>query len=318
MTDRPILTVTLNPALDITVSIGKLTPMRKLRCSTPRYDPGGGGVNVSRAIKELGGTSRAFIALAGATGEQYREVLASAGLDVEVWKFEGETRFSLTVMEESTGEHYRFVLPGPAQDEAVAGDLLEAISRSVGGGGGFVVASGSLPPGLPADFFARLTRRTRDLGAQLVLDTSGPALRAALAERPYIVRMNHIEAHELAGGGEDTPEAVEKLADRLLARGAAEIVIIALGAEGSFVATEGTRAHIRPPAVPVVSMVGAGDSSIGATTLALARGWPLIEACAFGVAAAASAVTTEATQLCRRPETERYFRQIVASIASHT
>src|SRR6476660_9435452 len=110
----PVLTVTLNPALDLTTSVERLKPLRKLRCAAPRFHPGGGGVNVSRAIKELGGESRAFVAVGGQTGGQLRRLLDRAGLDVDYWPLSGETRTSFTVMDEAAKVPYRFLLPGPS------------------------------------------------------------------------------------------------------------------------------------------------------------------------------------------------------------
>jgi 6-phosphofructokinase 2 len=149
----------------------------------------------------------------------------------------------------------------------------------------------------------------------LILDTSGPHLVAALAERPYIVRLNHLEAQELVGGGID-PAGVAHTASVLLARGAAEAVIVTLGEHGAFIASAGGRVHIRPPRVPTVSMVGAGDSFIGALALGLVRDWPVEEAARFGVAAAAAAVSTPAGELCDRETTERYF-EATAGMVEH-
>ncbi|HEY0918485.1 1-phosphofructokinase family hexose kinase [Devosia sp.] len=315
MSTPPILTISLNPALDITTSTEALRPARKLRCTPPHYDAGGGGTNVARAIKILGGESRAFVVLGGATGAQYRAILEGYGLDCEVWEARGETRFSLTVMEQSSGQHYRFVLPGPPREDLEIDLLLAALERKIGDGYRFVVATGSLPPGMPTDIYARLARIARDSGARFVLDTSGPALTAALAEKPYIVRFNHLEAQELVGG-DDPRAAAVTLANDVIGRGAAEVAIATLVEQGAYVATAGGSFYVRPPAVTVRSAVGAGDSFVGAMVLRLAQGWRLEDACRYGAAAAASAVTTEATELCTRADTERYFAQIAPERAA--
>jgi 6-phosphofructokinase 2 len=307
MSASQILTVTLNPALDITTSVGRVTPQLKLRCGPPRYDAGGGGVNVSRAIKELGGTSRAFVMIGGANGAVYRDVLANAGIEAELWEGKGETRFSLTVMEDETGDHYRFLLPGPPHDPAEADGLLAGLAESLESGIRFVVASGSLPPGLPIDFYARLTRAAHATAAATIVDASGPALVATLKEKPYCVRLNHHEARELVGG--DAPP--EELAHRLVATGAAQVAIVTIGDHGAIVATPARWFRVRSPKVEVRSPVGAGDSFVGALALGLSRGWSLEDASRLGVAAAASAVTTEATELCLRESTERYFKDVV-------
>jgi 6-phosphofructokinase 2 len=310
MDQAPILTLTLNPALDITTTTHKLAPRRKLRCLAPRYDAGGGGANVSRAIKELGGTSVAFLMLGGRTGQHYREVLAPAAIDTVVYEAAGETRFSLTVMEEASGEHFRFVLPGPEQPRNRVETLLEAIVRNVGPRGGYVVLSGTLPPGMPVDFYGRVIREVRNSGARVILDTSQPALSATLPANPYCVRINHHEAQELLGG--EAVAAAEALAGRLVEDGAAELAIITTGEQGAFVATREGLVRIAPPQVVVKSTVGAGDSFVAALTLGLARGWPVEKAARYGVAAAASAVTTDATELCKRMDTDRYYAELTS------
>jgi 6-phosphofructokinase 2 len=308
MTTTRILTVTLNPALDITTAVGRVTPRLKLRCGPPRYDAGGGGVNVSRAIKELGGTSRAFVMLGGANGAVYRDVLAQTGIEQEIWLSQGETRFSLTVMEDETGDHYRFLLPGPSHEGAEAERLLADLARSLDSGIRFVVASGSLPPGLPVDFYARLARAAHETAAAMIVDASGPTLLATLKEKPYCVRLNHHEALEILGGGSDQPP--EQLAHKLVATGAAQVAIVTIGDHGAIVATPARWFRVRPPMVEVRSPVGAGDSFVGALALGLSHGWSLEDASRLGVAAAASAVTTEATELCKRESTERFFESI--------
>ena len=307
-----ILTVTLNPALDVTTAVDKLLPQQKLRCGVPRYHPGGGGVNVSRAIKELGGTSRAFIAVGGNTGEQLQDLLVRTGIACEFWPLghapEVESRFSLTVMEETTGLHYRFVLPGPAFGAGEDDRMLRRLGELIDADPGLVVASGSLPPGIPADFYARLARIARERGAKFILDTHGEALRAATAERPYLIRLNHLEAQELVGG--EAVAAAHRLARSLIDRQMAEIAIVTLGDKGAIVGTADREFEIAPPRVEVHSTVGAGDSFVAALTVGLASHWSLEDAARYGVAAAAAAVTTEATELCRADKVNAFFAQM--------
>jgi 6-phosphofructokinase 2 len=305
---RPVLTVTLNPALDVTTTTDRLVPQQKLRCSAPRQDPGGGGVNVSRAIKELGGDSRAFIAAGGSTGAELEALLATTGIPCEFWPLAEATRFSLTVMEELTGLHYRFVLPGPTFAEGEADRLLQRLEEIIAADPGFVVGSGSLPPGVPVDFYGTLARRCRELGAKFIIDTHGPALRAAAAERPYLIRLNHLEAQELLGG--EAEVAAHRLARQLIERGLAEAAIVTIGARGAFVADHAHEIEIPPPIVKVRSSVGAGDSFVAALTFGLANEWPLNEAARYGVAAAAAAVTAEGTGLCKRADVNRFFAEI--------
>lgn len=306
----PVLTITLNPALDVATTTERLLPQQKLRCAEPRYDPGGGGTNVSRVIKELGGVSTAFICVGGAAGIHIRQMLETRGLDCEFWPAAGETRTSMTVMEASTGLHYRFVLPGPEQPPEQAPLLLARLSELIAGGHRFVVASGSLPPGIPADFYGRLADEARKHDAKLILDTHGVALEAALAHRPYMIRLNHYEAQELIGG--EAEVAAHDLARQLIERKVAEVAIVTIGEHGAIVATADRQVEIRPPHVTVHSSVGAGDSFVGALTYALARDWPLEAAAGYGVAAAAAAVTTEATELCRADKVAALYAQIAS------
>lgn len=304
----PILTVTLNPALDVTTTTERLYPQQKLRCSAPRYDSGGGGTNVSRAIRELGGESLAFVALGGGAGEHYRRILETSGLPHEIWRLDGETRSSLTVMEHSTGLHYRFVLPGPEQQQDEDERVLARLSQILATGYRYVVGSGSLPPGIATELYGRLADQARAHGGRMVLDTHGAALQAAIGHKPYLIRLNHFEAQELVGGEPDA--AAHVLADQLVAQHAAEVVIITMGDKGAFVRTADERFEVAPPRVTVRSAVGAGDSFVAALTLGLSRGWELVEAVRYGVAAAASAVTGEATDLCRVDDVNRYFAEI--------
>lgn len=306
MVQRPILTVTLNPALDLTTAVPRLEPQHKLRCGAPRYDPGGGGVNVSRVIAELDGQSTAFVATGGATGAMLEAMLAAAGVSGVYHPVTGETRTSFTVMEEQTGLHYRFVLPGPVQDEAAGQALLAGIASALPAEDAYVVLSGSLLPGLPADFYGQVTRAVQARGAAVILDAHGDDLRLALDARPHVIRVNHIEAAELSGIA-DAEASAHVLSQSPIAQQRAEIVLVSLEEHGTLVTTADSQFEVHPPRVAVRSMVGAGDSFVGALTLSLARGEGLPEAVRRGVAAAAAAVTTEGTQLCQSERVDALF-----------
>lgn len=308
---RRVLTITLNPAIDITTAVPELLPGRKLRCETPRIDPGGGGINASRVIKELGGASTALVAVAGATGALMRELLADAGVEAVFLDADGMTRQSFAVHDRATGEQFRFVLPGPTQDAAFAERALARVSKLLADGEyPYVVASGSLPPGLADDFYGSTAELVHSRGSRLILDTSGPALKAALGRGVFLVRPDFAEAKTLAADLGADAEGPETVARSILDRGGAEVMIVTLGADGALLVSEGGSVYIRPPRVRVVSAVGAGDSFVGALSFALAEGWPLERACAYGVAAAAAAVTTEATELAHKPDVDRLFARI--------
>lgn len=314
MTD--ILTITLNPAVDLATSAPSVSAGPKLRCGPVRTDPGGGGINVSRAIAQLGGQSRALVAIGGPPGKKLRQLLAAEGIAVLPFRTSGETRQSLAVTDESTGEQYRFVLPGPIWDEERISAVLATITAAVPEHG-LVVLSGSLPPGVHDDFPHALCAALSERAARVIADTSGAALhRLATAPGPavpYVLRMDRAEAEELAArplpGRDDSAD----FASELVARGAAKIVIIARGADGSVMATRDERLFANAVDVPVRSKVGAGDSFVGGFTLALSRELDLGTALRYGAAAASAAVMTDATQLCKRSDFDALLPQSVLS-----
>lgn len=301
-----ILTVTLNPALDLSTATDRVVAGPKLRCEAPVIEPGGGGVNVARAIRALGGAARAFVALGGRTGEMLRALAEDGGLEVEPFAVPGETRQSLAVTERASGGQFRFVLPGPAWDAGLAARARGAIAAAAGQGA-LVVLSGSQPPGVPEDFPVALAAGLAGRAAQLLVDTSGAPLRRLAAGGAGLaaLRIDEAEAEEIAGRPLATRAESLELAAALVARGTARIVVLARGEEGSVLAAEGLRLACVPPRVPVASKVGAGDSFTAAFALALAQGLPAERALAHGTAAAAAAVMTPATGLCRREDFER-------------
>lgn len=311
-----ILTVTLNPALDMSSSVDHVRPEDKLRCALPDLDPGGGGTNVARAIRLLGGRARAFVAVAGYRGQQFAGLLAEEGVDTVPFHIEGETRLSLAVTDRASGAQYRFVMPGPRWSPQEAARALDAIADHAPGGG-YVVLSGSQPPGVPVHFPAQLAAAVEEAGAKLVLDTSGAPLRGVLAAapaRPYVLRLDGAESEDLAGRSLPEIADVAAFAQELVTRDVAQIVVLALGPRGSLLASAGHCWHAATPAVPVRSKVGAGDSFVGAFTLALAHGAPCESALAEGVAAASAAVMSDATALCLPGDVAR-LRDLVEVVA---
>lgn len=303
---RDVLTVTLNPALDLGTQIGSIVPNVKLRCAPAHLDPGGGGINVSRAMRILGGRSRTFVVLGGHNGEHMAKLMNEAGLEIIVHPSRGETRSSLSVIEESTGDQYRFMLPGPewnALDLTAASASITAAAIP----GGLAVISGSIPPGVPDSILLDLSRSLNARGVGVIVDTSGEPLHiiANAGEGvTHVLRMNSHEAEDLAGRALTHLEESADFASSLVERGAARIVIVARGGEGSVLATRDLRLHARAPQGPVHSLVGAGDSFVGAFTHGLAMEEDLGRALSRGVAAASAAVMTAGTKLCRREDAE--------------
>ncbi|WP_149142612.1 1-phosphofructokinase family hexose kinase [Gemmobacter caeruleus] len=308
----PILTLTLNPALDLATSAAEVRPGPKLRCDAPRVEPGGGGINVARAVHQLGGAATALVALGGATGDRLAQALRAEGVAFSAVPAPGETRQSLAVTDRASGQQYRFVMPGAAWTRSDIDRLLARL-REIAAPGTLVVLSGSQPPGLP-DSLAAEVQAALPAGARLILDTSGPALESVM-RHPVpgleILRMDDAEAETLAGRSFATRQESAAFAADLVARGVARCVILARGAEGSVLAAQHQRLFAPAPPVRVVSAVGAGDSFVGALVLALARGADRAEALRQAVAAAAAACITPATELCRPQDVAAFLPGIV-------
>ncbi|MFQ5882032.1 MAG: 1-phosphofructokinase family hexose kinase [Candidatus Methylomirabilales bacterium] len=306
-----IVTVTMNASIDKSCTIDRVVPERKLRCNPPCYEPGGGGINVSRAIRKLGGESLALYPSGGPTGQMLQELLDQEGLNHRAIPSEGWTRVNLTVLEESTGQQFRFVMPGPTLRHSEWQRCLDELA-AVAPQPDYVVASGSLPPGVPDDFFARVVRIANDLGARSIVDTSGEALRVAAREGVYLLKPNLRELSQLAGRALDDEPNQEAAAIEMIEAGGCETVAVSLGGAGVLLVSRQEHERLRSPTVPIVSKVGAGDSMVAGIVLSLARGESLRNAVRFGVAAGAAAVMTPGAELCRREDTERLYKRMIA------
>lgn len=306
-----VVTLTLNPALDLATEVDRVEAGPKLRCGPVRREAGGGGLNVSRAITSLGGRTLALHTSGGPTGVMIEDDLAREGVAQRRLPVSGITRENLAVRERAGGGQFRFVMPGPALTDAEWRAAIDATVEEADGG--YVVASGSLPPGAPDDVYVRLARALAPGGTRLLVDTSGPALREAVGGGVHLVKVNYREFDEL-GGGVLSDDRREALAARIVSEGGAETVIVTLGPAGALVAHAGEVAHIAAPVVERPdSAVGAGDSFMGALAFGLAHGRPLHDACAMGVAAAAAAMLTPGTEPCRRAVVEELLDRMTGA-----
>ena len=303
-----IVTVTVNPTIDESAAVERVVPDQKLRCGPPSYEPGGGGINVARAVRALGGEATALWTRGGSLGALMAELLNAEGLPHQSVPIRDQTRLNLTVQESSTNQQVRFVLPGPEISAAEAETFFETVAQ-LSPAPAYLVLSGSLTPGAGDDFYRRLIERAPE-GARVILDTSGAALTEAVKAHVFLLKANLRELSQLAGLPLDTDTAIAQVARKLVDDGRATAVMTTLGAGGALLATADGIDLIRSPTVPIRSRVGAGDSSVAGTVLALSRGEPLGRAVRFGVAAGAAAVMTPGTELCRREDAERLFAEM--------
>lgn len=307
MTD--IVTLTMNPCVDVSTSTERVQPTRKLRCQTPRREPGGGGINVARVLQRLGADVLAIYPAGGDSGARLERLLQAEQVPALRLPIAGETRESMHVWELSARQEYRFVMPGPTLAEAEWQTCLERVA-ALQPFARYLVASGSLPPGVPDDFYARLARLARARGARFVLDASGPALAAALEVGVFLVKPSLGELRALTGLPLESREQWCAAAQQLVRQGRAEVVVLSLGEQGALLVTPA--AVTLAPALPVTvrSAVGAGDSLVGGLLQALAAGADLRQAFVRGVAAASAALLASGTGLCRPEDVERLQTQV--------
>ena len=311
----PIVTLTVNPAVDISTSVSNVVPGRKLRCGAPVYEPGGGGINVSRVIARLGGRSLAVHSAGGHTGCLLGDLLDQENVPHCPVPITEPTRESFMVYEEATGQQYRFGMPGPTIGEAEWERLLDILT-ALGPETGYLVGSGALAPGVPEDFYARMARIGQRIGARVIVDTSGEALRRAVREPLYLVKPNYQEFIDLVGREPRDESEQEALSLDLLRRSGCEVILLSLGAAGILLVTREGAERLRAPVVPIRSKVGAGDSTVAGVVLSLAQGRPIRDAALYGLAAGTAAVMTPGSELCRREDVERLHRILLAGEAA--
>ncbi|MGZ4578895.1 MAG: 1-phosphofructokinase family hexose kinase [Mycobacterium sp.] len=300
-----IVTLTMNPALDITTSVGVVRPTDKLRCSATRYDPGGGGINVARIARVLGGSVLAVFPAGGSHGGLVTSLLSDAQVPFRRIPIGAQTRESFTVNETSTGQQYRFVLPGPQLTIPEQEQCLDQL-RIAAESAGFVVASGSLPPGVPADYYQRVADICQQLGVSLILDTSGGGLQQ-ISSGVFLLKASVRELRECVGRRLATEPEQFAAARELIDRGRAQVVVVSLGSYGALLATRHTSQRFSAVPMRSGSGVGAGDAMVAAITVALSRGWPLAKSVRLGIAAGSAMLMTPGTEVCERADVERLF-----------
>jgi len=292
-----ILTVTLNPALDVLTTIDRVSDTHKMRCGPALKHPGGGGVNVARVLHRLGVNCVALYLAGGVTGERHHQLMRAEKVRCHLVPIAQETRESFSAHELSSGHDFRFVLPGPTVSMAEYEACFDFIAQHMPEQ--FLVISGGLAPGVPTDFYARLTALTKSQGVRVVLDTNGPALHAALKEGVFLFKPSLRELRELTGQDLPDPASWKAAAQQLIHEGQAEVVAVSLGEEGAMLVTA-TQAWLAPALkVDIQTTIGAGDSFVGGMVWALSEGRALETAFQAGMAAGAAALLAPGTSLCQ-------------------
>lgn len=302
-----IVTITMNPAVDKSTTLDKLIPEKKLRCAALQTDAGGGGINVSKGIKELGGKSIALFLAGGPNGKTLQKLLHKDGIDFTVIEVTAETRETFNITALSNNEQFRFIMPGNELEHETMDRCLARL-RSIYPFPSVVVASGSLPPGIPEDFFAHVAKIAKAKGSKLIVDTSGDPLKAAAKEGVYMLKPNLGELAALTGKGHLQDDEILPTAKQLITGGSCEVAVISMGAAGAMLVSKDFHETVPAPDVKKQSTSGAGDSMVAGMTWMLEQGKSLSEILRFGVACGSAATMNPGTQLFKKEDALRLYQ----------
>jgi len=303
-----IITITLNPAIDKTTSVDALMPDKKMKCTEPFFAPGGGGVNVARAIKKLGGEAKAIYLAGGHSGNFFAHLLKKESVESLAVEIDCYTRENLTVFEKQSKRQYRFGMPGPRVSEKEWKQLLALLEKI--DDASFIIASGSVPEGVPEDIFAHISTIAKKKNAKFIVDTSGNALKYAVNEGAYLLKPNLAELSTLVGQKRIDENRVVEAAKEIISKGKTKVMVVSLGEKGAILLTGNETSHITPPLVERKSTVGAGDSMVAGIVISLSKGKSLLEAAKYGVACGTAATMNPGTELCRLEDAERLYAEI--------
>jgi 6-phosphofructokinase 2 len=307
-----IITITFSPCIDKSTSVASLMPEKKLKCAAPKSEPGGGGINVARVIKKLGGNATAIYPAGGYTGKFFDRLLADENIPAITIESQNETRENIIILDESTNQQYRFGMPGTELKENEWTRIIKAAEEMKDVE--FIVASGSLPPGVPLDIYARLAVIAKKKNAKFVADTSGEALKYAADEGVYLLKPNLAELASLAGKNYLKPDDIVYAAKQIIEKGDCEVVVVSMGADGALLVTKDIIKTFTPPSVERKSTVGAGDSMVAGIVFSLSNKKSLEESVRYGVACGTAATMNPGTELCRPEDAEKIYKSMLSKL----
>ncbi len=307
MKSHQIITLTLNPSLDKSTHFTGLIAEQKIRCEKPRYDAGGGGINVSKAIAKLGGNSLCIHTSGGSAGIMLEEIILKDGIENKVIPTQNWTRENFIAFENTTKAQYRFGFPGNELLEDEKQNVIETIKEI---NTKYLVLSGSLNEGLPTDFYQTIAEIAKAMGIKVIVDTSGEPLRKVLEKGVYLIKPNIGELAKLIGVERLELSEAEKAAKTLIENGAAEIVVVSLGTQGAILVSKEQIEFVKAPKVTKKSTVGAGDSMVGGMVWALSQNKTLKEVIQWGVSCGTAATMNEGTQLFKKEDAIKLFEEL--------
>ncbi len=303
-----IITLTLNPAVDVSSSVESVAPTQKLRCATPRFEPGGGGVNVARVCHRRGLTVTCVVTSGGTTGQRLHQLLDAEGLATVAVPVAEETRQSVAVYETSTGHEYRFVFPGPLLSSPEL-DRCIADVIALAPGASCLVVSGSPPGNGDGGLVRRLAASLPD--TKIIVDTSGEALRDALDAGCYLAKPSARELAGLVGRKLTTEFDIAEAAETVMQASKVKHLVVSLGPGGAVaLSDDGGRWRLRAPAVDVQSATGAGDSMVAGFAIGIHQGLSFPDTLRLGVAFGTAAVLTSGSRLCESDDVDRLLPMV--------
>ena len=306
---KSILTITLNPSIDKSTRVPHIVPEKKLRCEKPIYQPGGGGINVSRALKRLGLDSTALFTSGGKTGSLLENLLKLEDITIDPIRVNGETRENFIVVDSATNQQYRFGFPGELVESKELEEAMAAIEELTYIPD-FVVISGSMPAGVPPEFIKSLINTYKSKGSKIIVDTSGDSLSIALEEGVFLIKPNAGELAALVGKEELGHSDLDMAAQQLISEGKATLIVVSLGAQGAILYSKTEKIQLPSPVVKVRSTVGAGDSMVAGMVSVLAQQGDMEHVLQMGIACGSATTMAEGTGLFAKKDVDRLFSEI--------
>jgi 6-phosphofructokinase 2 len=303
------LTITINPSVDKSSSVSGIVPDKKLRCNLPKYEPGGGGINVSRALKKLELDALAFFTSGGRTGKLLETLLLDESLQILPFSVKNETRENFIVVDTLTNQQFRFGFPGQPISKNEQITLLDTIN-AIKDFPEISVISGSLPEGVNVEFMKELIQICKNKNSKVVVDTSGKSLTEAVNEGVYLIKPNIGELAVLTGKNELTVHTMEAAAKQLISNGSAEIVVVSMGASGATLFTKNEKIYEPAPIVKVRSTVGAGDSMVAGIVYALLNNSSMKNVLRMGIACGSATTMSEGTGLFKTENVYKILKEL--------
>jgi 6-phosphofructokinase 2 len=304
-----IITLTINPALDKSAKVDGLVPEQKLQCHSIVYQPGGGGINVSRVLNRLDEQTHCIVTSGGDTGQNLNELLLKEGIHPKTISIKAWTRENLSVVDTKTNFQYRFGMPSNGLQDVELDEIKSALDNYLNNGD-ILVLSGSLPQNVPTDYYATLIKHVSHKNIKIVIDTSGPALTEALKEKIFLVKPNQRELAQWAGKEFLSSTEQEAFALDMVTSGKATYVVVSLGARGAFMASKEGVVYQSTPSITVKSTIGAGDSMVAGLIYGIKNDLSVSDILKWGVACGVSTTMSEGTNLASKSNIDNVLKML--------